>query len=148
MHLFSDDTAALTKALSSFQGEITDPKKSTAGYGYRYATLDQVLSIVRPLLAKNGLALTQMISTRWEGEREWVRATTRVMHESGEWMESTLSLPVEQMKGMSHAQAVGSIITYARRYSIQAAVGIAAEEDTDAAMPKVEKKAKDVEDFI
>ena len=145
---FSDSQIEITKALSALQAEITDPKKDTSGYGYKYATLDQVLAIVRPLMAKHGLAHTQMV-TSVPTEYSVIYVNTRIMHVSGEWMEAALAMPIENAKGMSKAQAIGSVITYARRYALQSILGIAAEEDNDAAeKPKTTSKAEDIEDFI
>ena len=57
------------------------------------------------------------------------------MHESGEWIKSTLELPVTVMKGLSLPQSVGVVCTYARRYLLQASCGLAS-EDTDGAADK------------
>ncbi len=146
-YAFSLETNELATALVQVQSEITDPKKNTSGYGYKYATLDQVLAIVRPAFTKNGLAFTQMTVTR-DAKASLVEVVTRVMHTSGQWMESTLGIWADEAKGMSRAQSIGSIITYARRYSLQSIAGIAAEEDTDAAKPSVTTEAAEIEDFI
>jgi hypothetical protein len=55
------------------------------------------------------------------------------MHSSGEWIKSTLELPLPAMKQLQPAQLVGVVATYARRYLLQAQVGLAA-EDTDGAV--------------
>ena len=152
---FSESQTEITKALSALQAEITDPKKDTSGYGYKYATLDQVLAIVRPLMAKHGLAHTQMV-TSVPTEYSVIYVSTRIMHVSGEYIEAALGMPIENAKGMSKAQSIGSVITYARLYALQSILGIAAEEDTDAASLKsaskgpdtVLKVSNDIEDFI
>jgi len=119
--------AHLAEALSSAQGEIEDAHKDKSGYGYKYADLSQVLSIARPVLSKHGLAVTQLLG----GAGDRVSITTILMHKSGELISTRSSMPVHISKGMSHAQAVGSISTYLRRYALSAIVGIT-QADTDA----------------
>jgi hypothetical protein len=58
-----------------------------------------------------------------------------LIHTSGQWIEDTISLPLGDEKGKSLAQVAGSIITYLRRYSYGAIVGLATDEDTDGNQP-------------
>lgn len=141
---FSAENDQIAPALVAFQAEVTDPVKNTSGYGYKYATLDQILNIARPLLSKHGLAMVQMATTR-DQKCQLVEVTTRLIHTSGQWIEATLGMWVGESKGMSAAQATGSVITYARRYAVQTLLGMAAEEDTDAA--PVKTTMADTEDF-
>ena len=96
----------------------------------RFADLGAMIEASRPILAKNALSLCQFPVTTGHGE---VGITTILMHASGEWMENTVSLPVEIEKGKSSAQVAGSIITYLRRYSWASVLGLYADEDTDGA---------------
>lgn len=126
----SDSIQGLAKAMSGLQSEIRDAEKDTQGYGYKYADLYQVLSLIRPLLAKHGLAFTQHVSNA----DDKVLIETMVMHESGEWMSSEISMPPTPNTKMSAAQSVGSAITYGRRYSLVAIFGITqCTEDDDGA---------------
>lgn len=125
----SDEIQNLSKAMSNLQSEIKDAEKDTAGYNYKYADLAQVLSLIRPLLLKNGLSFTQHVSNA-DGS---VVIETVVMHESGQWMASELNMPPTPSSKMSPAQAVGSAITYGRRYALTAIFGITQQaEDDDA----------------
>jgi hypothetical protein len=63
-----------------------------------------------------------------------ISVTTILMHESGEYIESMLSLPQEANSRMSAAQQAGAVITYARRYALAACLGIA-QQDDDAPKP-------------
>ena len=126
----SPSIAQLAAALSGAQGEIGEifktktaqVKTKTGGeYSYSYADLSSVLSVVRPTLGKHGLAFSQGFETAERG----LTLTTTLMHSSGEWLSSTLSMPV----GDSTPQAYGSVMTYARRYALTALVGVAAEDD-------------------
>ena len=89
----------------------------------KFTSLDSILETVRPIMAKHGLAITQLPEFR-DG---LAGVTTRIIHKSGESTESTLLLPLKDQS----AQGVGSALTYARRYSISAVCGIASDEDED-----------------
>jgi hypothetical protein len=115
--------AALAKAQSEF-GAVTKDKtvtvttKSGATYSFKYAPLDQILSVVKGPLSSNGLALTQLLNS--DG------LVTMLIHESGASLEARTPLP-----SSGDVQAYGSAITYLRRYAVQAMLGIAAEDDDD-----------------
>ncbi len=64
-----------------------------------------------------------------------VTVSTMVLHNSGQWIKSETQLPIDSAAKMSAAQAAGSVITYARRYALAAALGIA-QEDDDARKPE------------
>lgn len=120
----------LAKALALAQAEIKHAEKSAEnpafkrdGKTLRYATLADVWDACREPLTKHGLSVVQSPSRAEHG----VSVTTLLMHTSGQWLESTLEVPV----GGGTAQAFGSAITYARRYSLAAIVGIAPDEDDD-----------------
>jgi len=102
----------------------------------RYAGLGSVIETVRPVLAKHGLAFTQL-SVGKNGE---VGVKTILMHESGEFIEDTIMLPLSDEKGKSAAQVAGSIITYLRRYSLASILGVYADEDTDGNQPPPTKQ--------
>ncbi|MBJ8031048.1 ERF family protein [Bacillus cereus group sp. N21] len=130
----SETTKEIFSAFAKFQGEVNNPKTTQVNPQFRskYSPLDVVINEVKPILAKYGLAVNQ--STGSEGENIVIK--TLLMHESGEWMESEpLVLPAYQLgKGGSKnytAQGAGSAITYGRRYSLSAILGIASESDDD-----------------
>jgi hypothetical protein len=95
----------------------------------RYATLANILSTIRPVLAKNGLAITQTVDPyQVEGAATWkVTVTTKILHTSGETMESAITLPASK----ADAQGIASAITYARRYALSAICNIAGDDDDD-----------------
>lgn len=133
----SDSIKNLAVALSQFQGEVKNPansKKVNAGnFGYKYAPLDEVLNLVRPILSKHGLSVVQAPVTS-EG---LVGVSTVLIHESGEFIELE---PVMLKMDKVSAQGAGSAITYARRYSLSAVLGIASEDDDDANSIEPSKK--------
>jgi len=66
---------------------------------------------------------------------------TRLMHTSGQWIESTLWLPV----GKADAQGVGAAITYARRYALQSILGVPAADDDGNAVSQPTITAEEVQ---
>ncbi len=125
----SPEIGDLAKALAVAQAdypEIKKEKEADAGsYTYKYADLGDVLTAVREVLGKNGLSIIQ--PTIIEGGTIFLRS--RLMHESGQWIES--DFPVATYSGAKHQQ-VGAALTYARRYAACSLLGVAAEEGVDA----------------
>lgn len=119
------------KALAAFQQEVPVILKDIDGYGYKYADLPAIFSVINPLMCKHGLGFTQLI----EGEA----IKTIIFHiESGETLESLVNIPQGvQLKGMNDFQVLGSAITYLRRYALSAALGLVTDKDTDAAGEQV-----------
>jgi hypothetical protein len=102
----------------------------------RYADLGAVIDACRQPLAANGLSVVQPVVMTETS----IGVETILMHTSGEWISSTITLPMGEERGKSAAQVAGSIITYLRRYSLAAMVGVYADEDTDG--QKSEKKTE------
>lgn len=116
--------AKLFTALAKAQGAMEDALKdaTNAHFKSKYATLAGVRDAVRKPLADNGLSVIQLPST--DGNRVTVR--TILAHESGESIETEMSLTVS---GSNPAHAMGSAITYMRRFSLMAITGVAADDD-------------------
>lgn len=125
----SEQINELAAALAKAQAELKHPIKSnTAGAGsfkYTYADLPAVIDAVVAAFSKNGLSFMQFPST--DVPNKMIGLKTHVMHVSGQFMDSELSMMVTDLK----PQTVGSAITYARRYALSAMAGIAAETDDD-----------------
>jgi hypothetical protein len=127
----SPTIGALAGALAAVQGEIRDAYKAKEGHGYNYADLASILEIVRPLCSRNGIAVFQHPFDAGPGR---TGVETMLAHTSGEWIRGRYSMPVEPAnKRMNTSQAVGAVVTYARRYALAAALGIA-QHDNDAAL--------------
>jgi len=120
----SESIKELASALSLAQCEIENASKNAANPHFRskFADLAEVLNTVRPVFTKHGLSVTQMPGMDAEGN---VTVETMMLHKSGEWIASVITVPV----GKRDAQGVGSAVTYARRYSLAAVCGIAQEDD-------------------
>ena len=133
------------KALADFQQEVPVIHKGTAGHNYSYADLPAIIEVINPLLKKHGLGFTQPINGS--------KIKTILFHvESGETIESETEMPtnftfkdVETVKngvpiirtvivgfeGMNQPQAIGSLISYFRRYAISSLLGLVTDKDTD-----------------
>ena len=134
----SESIAKLAEALSKAQAafpEIKKNRKANMGtYSYKYADMADILAAVTKPLAENGLALTQ--SPTVIGEK--LMLETMLIHSSGEWLSG-----IYPLASFDNPQAMGSEITYARRYTVTAMLGIQADEDDDGALSKdTPRKAK------
>ena len=122
----SDSIKNIAVALTKFQAEVKNPKNTADNpyYKSKYAPLQDVLNIVRPLLSKYGLSIIQNPA----GDGELISIHTMLIHESGEWIEfEPLILKAEKIT----PQGAGSAITYGRRYALSAVLGISSEDDDD-----------------
>ena len=124
---------SLYKALADFQQEVPTIKKNSTGYGYKFADLEEINNIIKPLLKKNGLGYAQPI--------EGSAIKTIIFHvESGETLESLTDIPQGvQLAKMNDLQVLGSAITYLRRYSLSSMLGLVTDEDADASGEQVVK---------
>jgi hypothetical protein len=129
----------LFKSLAEFQQEVPVIHKATQGYGYTFADLPKIFSVINPLLKKHGLGFTQLIENE--------NLTTILFHvESGETIESKMALLKDvSLKGMNEFQVYGSQLTYFRRYALSSILGIVTDKDTDAGGEQV-KKVKTITD--
>lgn len=124
----SEETTNLMKAMIASAPEIRSIAKNKQAYGYKYATLDSLIDMLRDVLPKHGLWFTQM-PTRSEEESV---LTTRVFHESGEWLEDSILMTDTELQGKANdTQKLGASITYFRRYVLSSIFGVSADEDVD-----------------
>lgn len=123
---------ALVKALSEMRGVAKDSKNPH--FKNDYASLEAVIDVARPVLASHGLAFMQGLGEYVGGA---MTVSTRILHESGEWVESDFQMPVSK----ADPQGTASASTYARRYSLMGILGLpAVDDDGESAMlrPKSE----------
>ena len=120
------DNKELFAALVKAQAEMGNAPKDGKNPHFKsnYATLQSVVDTIKPILAKHGLGYTQTFHEHTGG----IAVETVILHESGQQISNgVLRVPATKQD----AQGYGSAITYARRYSLQTAVGIAPEDDDD-----------------
>ncbi len=131
----SENTIEITKALIEFHQEIGIIKKDAKNPFFKseYATLSSILEAIKNPLYLNGLTFVQFPS----GQNG---LTTRLMHDSGEWMEESYTMPPTK----NDPQGIGSAMTYQRRYALGAILGLNIDNDDDgnaASMPATAQKA-------
>lgn len=121
----SDSRQKFYEALAKAQGEIEKAKKDTDNpfFKSKYADLSSVWEACRRQLSGNGLAVLQFPD--FDAETKSVIVETILTHSSGFEKAFKTRVPV----GKNDAQGVGSAITYARRYALMAAIGIAPDDD-------------------
>ena len=133
----SESIAGLAAALAKAQGAMKGALKDSANpfFKSRYADLASVVEAIRAAFSANGLSYIQTVEP---SDKDEVRVETTLLHSSGEWIScGILSLPVSKVD----AQGYGSALTYARRYSLSAAVGVAPEDDDGNAASLAKPKA-------
>lgn len=135
--LASTSVQQVCTALSQAQGEFKTPRRTKEAsvkgttqrgqpyeYTYKYAPLEEIVDAVKEALAKNGLSRQQYLVAR--GDQTVLR--TIIWHASGEWIASDYPIHVAK----DGAQGFASGVTYARRYGLSLALGLAPEDDDDA----------------
>jgi hypothetical protein len=115
----------LATAMAKAQAEIKAALKDSKNPHFKssYADLTSVWDACRTALTKNGLSVVQI--PNFEGDEVWLE--TRLLHASGESISGRYPLRPQQQT----PQGYGSALTYARRYSLAAMVGVVADEDDD-----------------
>lgn len=141
----SDSIAALAASLCKAQETMKAAIKDSDNpfFKSKYADLATIIAASKDPLAANGLAfaqttdLAETVTVRRsevpeESEDKWLAKTmmcvtveTILMHTSGEWIMGAMRMPVPK----SDPQSVGSAVTYARRYGLQAIIGLPTDDD-------------------
>lgn len=125
----SPTVGKLADALAKAQGEMTHAHKEAENPAFKrgdnkaskYADLSNVVDAIRAAFSKHGLAYVQAIKPHDSA----AVVETVLMHSSGEWIASEISIPIEKKS----AHGFGSAFTYARRFSLAAIAGVAQADD-------------------
>ena len=121
---------ALCKVQKTIQHSSKDKTVSSGSYSYKYSDLATVIDTNKALLTENGLAISQTMDST---DGSMASVTTVLMHTSGQYISSTMTIkPVANTP-----QSMGSAISYARRYAYSAIICIASEEDDDGSSASV-----------
>lgn len=145
----SEQINEISKALVAAQAEFPAIPKTKevlvatqrGSYVFKYAPLEDTLKLLRPVLTKHGLGITQGA----DGEA----IVTTVLHTSGQWISHTMPL-----LDTANPQQYGAQFTYRRRYSLKAALGIETDDDdadqsfTDDGKKKGAKPTSDCMDRV
>ena len=124
----SESVKTLLEGFGKAQAEFPTLPKDKNGYNYKYTDLETVISTLRPILAKYNIGFMQALTTLENGR--WA-ITTRLFNNAGEWIEDTTPLPDVSLAKGNAAQNVGAAITYMKRYTLCAFLGVACDEDPD-----------------
>lgn len=118
----SESIKELANALCKFQAEVEKIKKGATNpfFKSKYATLADILDVIRQPLANNGLSFVQFPKGVHGLE-------TMLMHTSGEYLAESY----EMRPTKDDPQGAGSVITYQRRYALGAVLGLNIDEDDD-----------------
>lgn len=128
------NTPKLAEALCKAQAVMSGAKKDKKNPFFKssYADLASAFAAIRDPFAANGLSITQPMEVLENGR---TLLKTRLMHTSGEYIESTMMLP-----DIADPQKIGSAISYYRRYSLMSIAGLPAEDDDGNAAVKAVKE--------
>lgn len=136
--IFSENNQSISKALVTAWGSIETPKHNTSvkvtsqktgkSYEFTYTDLDGIFEAVRQIYKENKLSIIQNAHTHSDNGTTFVSVETMLLHESGEWVKSE---PLRAIASQN-MQDLGGQITYMKRYSLSAMLGIATEKDDDA----------------
>ena len=128
----------LYQALQKFQQECPSLTRSKEGYNYQYTPLEEMLSVIQPVLHQNGLILIQPPTSTCDGVSIIL---TRLIHvESGQEITSELPIFLPEDMGNKPMFTYGGSLTYGRRYAVKMILGI--EADMDCNTEPVEEIAK------
>jgi hypothetical protein len=147
------------KAMAEFQQRCPSiPKTSTAkiataggsSYSYKYAELDQIASVVGPILSDLG------VSYSWDSDvvGDVLKCSCTIRHSNGHTVTSTFSCPTDTKAAMSGAQKFGAALTYARRQSLIQVLGLTTcdpDDDgaTQASVTKIDRnQAANIESLM
>jgi ERF superfamily protein len=139
MNMMSEQTDQLFTALAKAQGKFTvaEFNRTNPHFKSKFADLQSYFSACRGPLSENGLSVSQLISEQ-EGRAILI---TILAHASGQWIKSVM--PINPTK--NDMQGLGSALSYAKRYSLGAIIGLASgEEDDDGNEAVEEPKAKPI----
>lgn len=130
----SESIKNLAIALCKFQSEVEKIKKEEMNPFFKkpYASLSNILDVIRQPLSDNGLSFVQFPSGEYGLE-------TMLMHVSGEWLSESYKMTPTK----NDPQGAGSVITYQRRYALGAVLGLNIDTDDDGnagSVPVTDKK--------
>lgn len=121
------------KELIAIQSELKAPKSQFNKFGgYKYRKAEDILEAVKPLLTKQKCTLTITDDIVMVGNRIYVKATSTIKNEKGEFETTTgWAREEETKKGMDGSQITGASSSYARKYALNGLFAIDDNADSD-----------------
>lgn len=125
-------------ALAAMQAEIPSVAERGTGHNIKYATLEDIVDVVRPIMNKYGFAITFSV----EQADKSITVVGELVHKGGHSKKTSMMLPHETSGSKNAVQAIGSSISYGKRYVLCAMLNIATRKEDDdgyAAVPEIPK---------
>ena len=124
---------SLSAALAAAQANMRNPGKDLANNHLRsrYTSLSALRDAVLPALSAEGVALVQSVDAGQDGGQGVVTVSTSLLWGSERMDCGSATVPVSAGKGTTYIQALGSMVTYLRKYQLSAATGIASTDADD-----------------
>lgn len=119
---------SFTADMAMMQGEMPRVFKLAQGHNTAYARLEDINDAVRPVLQRFGFAVTFNID---QPDPKMVKVTAILSHREGHKQESALTLPCDTSGSKNAVQAVGSTVSYGKRYTMCALLNISTGDDTN-----------------
>ena len=122
----SNETKNIYKALIQTRARIKELSKNAVNpyFNSKYTTLDNLINVVKDSLLENNLMILQETLLT----NDFITVLTRVVHESGEWIETEFKCKPKTLD----PQGIGAATTYGRRYALSSLLFLASEDDNDA----------------
>jgi len=122
---------AFSADMAMMQSELPRVIKSRDGHNSKYAPLEDINDAIRPVLQKYGFAVTFGIEQQEKG----INIITHLSHREGHRETTSILLAADTSGSKNGVQAVGSSISYGKRYGICAILNISTGDDVDGALP-------------
>lgn len=126
-------------ALAAMQADIPSVAERGTGHNIKYATLEDIVDVVRPIMNQYGFAVSFSV----EQADKSITVVGELVHKGGHSKKTSMMLPHETSGSKNAVQAIGSSISYGKRYVLCAMLNIATrgqDDDGYAAVPEVPKK--------
>jgi len=126
----SDSIVNIAKAYVAASPSLMNHDKKEPGHNYKYTTIERLLDLYKPILAKHGLAILALPFSK-QGH---VGVTSMLLHASGEFIACSCAVPLPKgssNRGGELEKATGGIITYLRRYLFESSLAVAGDKKLD-----------------
>lgn len=133
----SESITKIAPAMAKAWSDLTNPKhnasvkvntKNGGSYKFEYTDLGGIIDAIKPIYKENGISIIQNPYTDYVDGKLFISVETMLLHSSGEWM---MSDPLK-MPANNSIQDMGGQVTYMKRYSLSAMLGLSTEKDDDA----------------
>lgn len=129
----NENKSSLIIKLTKVQSELKAPKNQRNNFGnYNYRSCEDIVESVKPLLAKQGLALVITDDITLVGERYYVKATATITDGENEITTTAFAREPLDKKGMDESQITGASSSYARKYALNGLLAIDDTKDADS----------------